>query len=111
MYADADDNHSAGAAQHFPVFRLGKPSLLGDKGNRQQGGLDHHYLRLFVLQAVSGGPSHSEFSFLQFHMHWGDTIEKGSEHLINGKPYAAEVISNFSYFNQLVLLEFLFYLK
>ena len=24
-------------------------------------------------------------------MHWGDTIERGSEHMIDGKPYAAEV--------------------
>ena len=24
-------------------------------------------------------------------MHWGDTIDQGSEHHINGEPYAAEL--------------------
>jgi len=25
-------------------------------------------------------------------MHWGDTVERGSEHFIDNKPYTAEVI-------------------
>ena len=29
-------------------------------------------------------------------MHWGDTIEKGSEHLVDGKPFSAEVFNNVS---------------
>lgn len=40
---------------------------------------------------VRGGPVKNEYSFLQFHMHWGDSTEAGSEHLLNGKPYAAEM--------------------
>jgi len=27
-------------------------------------------------------------------MHWGDSTDAGSEHLLNGKPYAAEVIGS-----------------
>lgn len=27
-------------------------------------------------------------------MHWGETIEAGSEHLIDKEPYAAEVTMN-----------------
>ncbi len=41
---------------------------------------------------VSGGPIRNlTYSFLQFHMHWGRNDSEGSEHLIDGKPYAAEV--------------------
>lgn len=47
-------------------------------------------LKLFVSE-VSGGPVSNFYSFLQFHMHWGDSIERGSEHLVDGHPYAAEV--------------------
>lgn len=40
---------------------------------------------------VIGGPVNEEYSFLQFHMHWGDTFEKGSEHLVDDTPYSAEL--------------------
>ena len=30
-------------------------------------------------------------------MHWGDTVERGSEHFVDNKPYAAEVIKAFFY--------------
>lgn len=40
---------------------------------------------------VSGGPVQNEYNFLQFHMHWGDSLERGSEHLLDGKPYSAEI--------------------
>jgi hypothetical protein len=30
-------------------------------------------------------------------MHWGDTIARGSEHLIDGKPYSAEVLHTYIY--------------
>jgi hypothetical protein len=43
------------------------------------------------LSTVSGGPVNHRFSFLQFHMHWGDNMDRGSEHLIDGKAYSAEV--------------------
>ena len=41
---------------------------------------------------VKGGPAKHEYKFLQFHMHWGDELDMGSEHLINGHPFAAEVL-------------------
>lgn len=40
---------------------------------------------------VSGGPVDHCYNFLQFHMHWGDSIERGSEHLLDGKAFSAEV--------------------
>lgn len=40
---------------------------------------------------VRGGPTNDEYRFLQFHMHWGDTLLSGSEHLVNDKPYTAEL--------------------
>jgi carbonic anhydrase len=43
------------------------------------------------LSTVTGGPVRDQYNFLQLHMHWGDSIERGSEHLIDGKPYSAEV--------------------
>jgi len=51
-----------------------------------------YFLKLkFILLAVYGGPVSDEFNFLQFHMHWGDNLDRGSEHLIDGKPYAGEL--------------------
>ena len=32
-----------------------------------------------------------QYRFLQFHMHWGPHDKIGSEHLVNGESYAAEV--------------------
>lgn len=49
---------------------------------------------IFFILAIKGGPVNDEYRFLQFHMHWGDTIERGSEHLIDDKPFAAEVLLN-----------------
>lgn len=40
---------------------------------------------------VIGGPVSQEHHFLQFHMHWGTTDETGSEHLVDGKFYSAEL--------------------
>ncbi len=48
----------------------------------------------FIIQGVSGGPVSYQFNFLQFHMHWGDQLDKGSEHLLDGKPFSAEVGKN-----------------
>lgn len=39
---------------------------------------------------VTGGPLRDRFHFEQFHLHWGSTNDKGSEHTINGQLYAAE---------------------
>jgi len=40
---------------------------------------------------VRHGPVDDEYRFLQFHLHWGNTIERGSEHLIDNEPYSAEL--------------------
>lgn len=40
---------------------------------------------------VCGGPVDKKHKFLQFHMHWGQTDAQGSEHTINGSPFAAEI--------------------
>ncbi|XP_022332513.2 carbonic anhydrase 2-like [Crassostrea virginica] len=39
---------------------------------------------------VTGGPLKDTYHFEQFHLHWGSKNDKGSEHTINGKLYAAE---------------------
>ena len=40
---------------------------------------------------VSGGGLTGNFTTAQFHLHWGSSNSKGSEHKIDGKQYAAEV--------------------
>lgn len=48
-------------------------------------------LKYDCIKAVSGGPVNHQYNFLQFHMHWGDNLERGSEHLLDNKAYSAEV--------------------
>ena len=43
------------------------------------------------VYSVSGGGLTGEFNTVQFHLHWGSTNMKGSEHFLDGKQYAAEV--------------------
>lgn len=55
-------------------------------------------LLFFVLSSpteLSGGPLGHKYKLEQFHCHWGCTSSKGSEHTVDGKPYAGEV-SRFS---------------
>ena len=65
---------------------------------------------------IYGGPFNSLiFEFLQFHMHWGETIMHGSEHKIDHKAYAAEVFAIFLIYkyiriNGLILLNLRFIL-
>ena len=40
---------------------------------------------------VSGGGLTGVYTTVQFHLHWGSTNMKGSEHYLDGKQYAAEV--------------------
>ena len=40
---------------------------------------------------VSGGGLVGSFKTIQFHLHWGPNEDKGSEHVVNGKSYPAEV--------------------
>ncbi|XP_056023075.1 carbonic anhydrase 2-like isoform X2 [Ostrea edulis] len=44
------------------------------------------------VSELSGGPLESKpWRLEQFHLHWGSTNDKGSEHTIDGKTYAAEL--------------------
>ncbi|CAF0789762.1 unnamed protein product [Didymodactylos carnosus] len=40
---------------------------------------------------ITGGPVKDEYRFLQFHMHWGANDLEGSEHVVNGSRYPAEL--------------------
>ncbi|XP_062917862.1 carbonic anhydrase 13-like [Mobula hypostoma] len=40
---------------------------------------------------LSGGPISGKYRLRQFHLHWGACDERGSEHIIDGKPYSAEL--------------------
>ncbi|XP_077990204.1 carbonic anhydrase 14-like [Glandiceps talaboti] len=40
---------------------------------------------------VSGGGLPSDYKAVQFHFHWGNDSTRGSEHLIDGNEYAAEL--------------------
>jgi carbonic anhydrase len=44
---------------------------------------------------VSGGPLLNEYNFLQLHMHWGETVDHGSEHMIDGRAFSGEVYDLF----------------
>ena len=40
---------------------------------------------------LSGGPLSHDYQLAQYHCHWGQDDTVGSEHLVNGYSYAAEV--------------------
>ncbi|XP_027851455.2 carbonic anhydrase 2 [Aphis gossypii] len=40
---------------------------------------------------LSGGPLGHKYKLEQFHCHWGCTSSKGSEHTVDGMPYAGEL--------------------
>ena len=40
---------------------------------------------------VSGGGLVGSYKTVLFHLHWGPDEDKGSEHVVNGKAYPAEV--------------------
>ncbi|XP_062616348.1 carbonic anhydrase 2-like isoform X2 [Saccostrea cucullata] len=40
---------------------------------------------------LRGGPLEGEWRLEQFHLHWGSSNDRGSEHTIDGKTYAAEL--------------------
>ena len=40
---------------------------------------------------VSGGGLVGSYKTIQFHLHWGPNKDKGSEHVVNGNSYPAEV--------------------
>lgn len=41
--------------------------------------------------SLAGGPLHTQYRLLQIHAHWGEEGTKGSEHIIDGKQYSAEI--------------------
>jgi carbonic anhydrase len=43
------------------------------------------------LPYVTGGGLEGRYNFVQLHFHWGSDSSQGSEHLINFRPYAAEL--------------------
>jgi hypothetical protein len=45
---------------------------------------------LYIFPELEGGPLTGCYRLEQFHYHWGSDDERGSEHTIDGKAYAAE---------------------
>lgn len=43
------------------------------------------------ITEIKGGPLEGTWRLEQFHLHWGSSNDRGSEHTIDGKTYAAEV--------------------
>lgn len=43
------------------------------------------------VSEIKGGPLEGTWRLEQFHLHWGSSNDRGSEHTIDGKTYAAEL--------------------
>lgn len=52
--------------------------------------LMHQFYWLHLL-GISGGPLENHYRLKQFHLHWGDTNEWGSEHTVDAHAFPAEV--------------------
>ena len=50
---------------------------------------------VWCLSALEGGPLSHKYQLAQFHFHWGQSSETGSEHRVDGQMYAAEVSLSF----------------
>lgn len=48
---------------------------------------------LDAFAVLTGGPLTGTYRLRQFHFHWGQTDEQGSEHTVDGRKYASEVES------------------
>lgn len=46
---------------------------------------------MYWFSELAGGPLSSKYRLEQFHMHWGDCDNEGSEHTVDGKSFAGEV--------------------
>ncbi|KAL4613690.1 carbonic anhydrase 5A, mitochondrial isoform X1 [Arapaima gigas] len=44
-----------------------------------------------ACSALSGGPLHDQYQLHQFHFHWGDSDNRGSEHSVDQNLYPAEL--------------------
>ena len=56
-----------------------------NKGKGLQISFDSH------MYNVSGGGLTETYTTVQFHLHWGSSNDKGSEHTVDGMMYPAEV--------------------
>jgi hypothetical protein len=66
-----------------------------------------YYKNFFIKErlnfsGLSGGPLTGEYELLQFHAHWGADNDHGSEHTVDGRAFAAEVIPSVDYSNFLL---------
>ena len=43
------------------------------------------------LSSLSGGSLSSEYRLVQYQAHWGSCAGEGSEHMVNGEQYDAEL--------------------
>ena len=60
---------------------------------RQAGAHDCNTNSTFLfLLVLKGGPLPESYRLRQFHFHWGSTDDCGSEHLVDGAPFSAEVM-------------------
>ena len=50
-----------------------------------------HSIYFYSTKEINFGAEQNEFDFLQVHMHWGENTSRGSEHLVDGQAFAAEV--------------------
>ena len=41
--------------------------------------------------SIEGGGLAKEYVLEQFHFHWGEKVDEGSEHLVDGKAHPLEV--------------------
>ncbi|UXI20486.1 hypothetical protein NH340_JMT06429 [Sarcoptes scabiei] len=46
---------------------------------------------------ISGGPLSHRYKLIQFHAHWGENCDCGSEHILDGRSFSAEL--HFVYWN------------
>jgi len=44
--------------------------------------------------SLVGGPLDSQYELWQFHAHWGNSDDHGSEHTVDGKSFAAEMLTS-----------------
>ena len=60
---------------------------------RQAGAHDCNTNSTFLfLLVLKGGPLPESYRLRQFHFHWGSTDDCGSEHLVDGATFSAEVM-------------------
>lgn len=66
-------------------YEPGKPQPLTNTGHGWRVDFDSG------SSSIKGGPLEGEYQLAQYHCHWGRENERGSEHTVDGKRYAAEL--------------------